>query len=218
MKKLICLLLALLILISLVACGGDTPDTDEDPKQTVGDEKPDKNTEPSNDETQQTDPTETEPTDISLRIYGEIYVSYPSDWTVKKDAPSVFFVQNSDCLVNLLCRRASSFDGELEDIVAFMSQTFADDSSKYCSGSIYGSEIETTSMERSTVAGYDCVKFEGTIKNGDWDCHVYGYGLIVEDRVMMITGLVSAKAQDAGMIAEIDALTDSIAASIKVKN
>lgn len=216
MKKIICLLLALLMIFSLAACGGNG--TQGDTKPPKDDDKPTQSTPPSTeDDNKTTEPSHTKPEDMLLRVYGKIYVKYPSDWEVESDTQSLYVLQGKECLVNVLYRNVSMFEGELEDIVPFLSRTFADAASKYCTGSIYGGEIVTTSMERSTVAGYDCVKFEGTIENGDWDCHVYGYGLIVEDRVIMITGLVSAKDQDADMIAEIDALTDRIAASIEVK-
>ena len=121
-------------------------------------------------------------------------------------------------MVSIAHNKLSKFEGELEDIIDFLSSNFSADASSYSEGSISGHKIETTSTERGKVADFDCVRFTGKITNdGGWDCHVYGYAMIVEDRVLMITGLVSVEAQDAGMIAEINALTDQIAESVYVK-
>lgn len=215
MKKLICLLLALLMIFSLAACGGNG--TQGDTKPPKDDDKPTQSTPSNTEDNKPTQPVQTKPNEVSLKIAGNIYVSYPSDWRTEDVYRGVVLYQSDAALVNVTHNKVSAFEGELEDIVTQLSDAFVEGSYGYSQGSIYGNAIEPTSIERGTVAGYDCIKFVGSIKTGDWNCHVYGYGLIVEDRVIMITGLVSAKAQDADMIAEIDALTDRIAASIEVK-
>lgn len=216
MKKIVCIILAVLMVISLVACNGPASGTE-------GTKNPQK-------ETQAPKPTETEPvgtdgkttepekTEKKLKIIGDLYISHPAEYKSADLARTKMVIQSSACVVSIAYDKTSALEGDLEDAIALLSQAFANDSSSYCEGSISGNEIETTSTERGTVAGFDCVRFSGKIKNGGgWDCHVYGYTMIVEDRVLMITGLVSTQAQDAGMIAEIDALTDRIAASVYVK-
>ncbi len=216
MKKIICLLMAMLLVFGLVACGGNDTEGDTKPNngKTPTTQTGTSGTEPNKD----TKPTQPAINDVEVEVDNDVYVKYPSDWRLEDVYRGVVMYRDDARLVNVTYKKASSFDGALEDIVSYLSEAFVEGSYGYSQGSIYGHDIVPSTVERSTVAGYDCVKFEGIINNDRWDCHVYGYGLIVEDLVIMITGLVSAKDQDADMIAEIDALTDRIAASIEVKN
>lgn len=216
MKKIVCLVLAVLMLVSLAACNRPAVGTEstKNPQKETQAPKPTE-TEP---EATEAKPTEDQKKGTDLKIYGDIYVVYPEPWRTEENSRTNIFYQDETCLVGITSKKGSSFEGELEDIIPYLSEAFANDVSSYSKGLLAGQEIETASVERGTVAGFDCVKFTGKINNNDnWDCHVYGYAMIVEDRVLMITGLVSTEAQDAGMIAEINALTDQIAESVYVK-
>ena len=71
-------------------------------------------------------------------------------------------------------------------------------------------------LKKVTVAGRDSIKFIGTVNNDDeWDCHVYGYTFIINNKAYALIGLVSAKEQDPEMIKEIDERIDKMAATIR---
>ena len=216
MKKIICLLLALLMIFSLAACGDNGNTDDSKPEGT-------KNERPNNDTTNgtQNPPATSEPAQNGkvLQIpYNEIYLTAPDGWDVANCDDSFVVCQTSDCLVSISYQWHVEFEGQLDDVMDLLLPRFVADAALYSKGRVDVANLEVRSTENGTIAGYDSIRFTAKIRNRDeWDCHVYGYAVVVNNIPLMITGLVSAKAQDADMIAEIDALTDRIAASIEVK-
>lgn len=216
MKRLICLLLAVAMLLSMAACGGQTSGGDTEPEETKKQSQGDsKETKPE--DTEETKPSQ--PDTVTIQVPGkEVYFSCANGWVVDRRSQSTLVYQNEESLVSISYDWVNEFNGELEDLVTFLNFAFTFDAYSYAKGNIYGAQISTTDTERCTIGGYEAVRFTGTISNkGEWDCHVYGYTCTVDGVNLMICALVSTQAQDADMIAEIDALTDQIAASVRTE-
>lgn len=217
MKKVICILLALVMVLSLAACGKQP--ADKQPEDTKEPASVQGNDNKETEATQEQIPTEIEDENTEIRVPGEkIYFYAPSGWEVEKQNLSTVVKQGKDCLVSICYDWPMSYEFDLEEMISRLGYNFTADADSEGQGYIVNSTIEVTSTEKTTVAGYDCVVFTGVVSNdGNWNCHVYGYTFVVNNVELMVVGIVSAQAQDAQMIADINALTDQIAASVTTK-
>lgn len=87
---------------------------------------------------------------------------------------------------------------------------------------LFGEDIVVTSSEQVTMAGYDSIKYTGTIVNSPtdddtWNCYVYGYTFIIDDAPYAVIGIVTTREQEQSMIDEMIAEVDEIAASIRTE-
>jgi hypothetical protein len=214
MKKFITLLFTLLMILCLVACGTsdmEESQPDSESTQTVETTEPiqvEESHGPDNDGSDST----------LISVPGEqIYFSAPGGWVVKDENLSRIVANNEDCLVSI-CYGWPTSDVDLIETITRLGKYFTTDASINSHGFIRNSNIEVTSTEKSAVAGYDCIVFNGVVDNGgNWDCHVYGYTFVVNNVELMVVGLVSTQEQDAQMISDINKLTDQIAASVRTE-
>lgn len=212
MKKMITMLLVLALALSVCGCAGDVNENTTDGTKETNSTQQTENTQtqPSTEETAQ----KTEEKVCQLAGKG-IYFSYPSDYVLDSGTYSKIVRKSDECLVAVYYNWQTSFDNPADMIPAY-SETFMRDVSGKSKGYLRTSKIETTSVQNGSVAGCDCVVFNGKASNdGEWDCHLYGYALTIGEVNIMVIGLVSTKAQDAQMIADTDALTDRIAATLR---
>lgn len=214
MKQLTCLALVLVLMLSLVACGSETQNTETNPQNSVV-----STTTPKETQTTTVSPDAEDKTEQLIKVPGkQIYFSTDVDWGVDNDDLAIMLYENRDCMVGICYNWISEFDGNYEGLIESLSADFVSEASSKCHGYIRTSQLEVLSNEMCNVAGYDCMKFTGKINNdGNWDCHVYGYAYEVDGVQLMVIGIVSTPEQDAAMIADIDALTDQIAASVRTE-
>jgi hypothetical protein len=218
MKRLIVLLFAIAMFLCLAAC--DTSEMEESRPDSESIETIE-TTEPTTHTEGNAEHPEAGQKDTTIRVPGEkIYFYAPSGWEVEKENLSTVVQQSKDCLVSICYNWPWPITEErdLTNVIAELGYNFTSDASSESRGYIVNSTIEVTSTEKSTVAGYDCVIFTGVVDNdGNWDCHVYGYTFVVNNVELMVVGLVSTQEQDEQMIADINALTDQIAASVRTE-
>lgn len=212
-KQVVAGLLTLALALSVCGCAGDVnKNTTDGTKETNS--------------TQQTENTQTQPSmeatsavnnQKTVKIPGyQVYFSYSSEYVLDSGTYSKILRKSDECLVAVYYNWKGSFDDPADMIPAY-SETFMRDVSGKSKGNLLNSKIETTSVQNGSVAGYDCVVFDGkTYNRGEWECHLYGYALTIGEVNIMVIGLVSTKAQDAQMIADTDALTDQIAATLRI--
>ena len=217
MKKVICFLLALVMVLSLTACGKQP--ASKQPEETKAQTPVQGNEDQATEATEAQTPTEAEKENQEIRVPGEkIYFYAPSGWEIEKENLSTVVKQGKDCLVSICYNWPMSYEFDLEAMISSLGYNFTADADSEGRGNVVNSTIEVTSSDKSTVAGYDCVVFTGVVHNdGGWDCHVYGYTFVVNNVELMVVGIVSAQEQDAQMIKDINALTDQIAASVTTK-
>lgn len=213
MRKFLSVLLVIMLVVSLVACANNnTPDDTNEPSSTNSEEQAS-----TNNETPTSSSSETKENVKTAQIPGrEIYVDYSSSMRKKDQAYTVLMYENNDALVGLSFKNDGGFNGSLDDVVNLFKSDFINDAATSSSGDLYGSEISITSSQKTTMANRESIKFSGTVRNKDtWDCHVYGYAFIIDNIPCAVIGLVSAQAQDASMISEIDAHVEEIASTIR---
>lgn len=214
MRKLTCLALVLMLTLSLAACGNESNNTETNPQSSA---------------VSTTTPKETQTTAMPqgtegkseqlIKVPGkQIYFSTDVDWKVDNDDLAIMLYENRDCMVGICYNWISEFDGNYEGLIESLSANFVSEASSKCHGYLRTSQVVVLTNEMCNIAGYDCMKFTGKIDNdGNWDCHVYGYAYVVNDVQLMVIGIVSTEDQDAAMIADINALTDQIAASVRTE-
>lgn len=213
MKKWICILMALVLMVGTTACGSEATEPAETPK---------------NDATTSGNVTTTVEQGINdttnvvqsagetLQVPAkEVYFTCPEGWSYRKKTYSYVLFETEESLVAVSYNWVDSYNGDVAGIVDFLAANVMGDVAAYTKGNMWTSSISTTSKENTTIAGFDAVKFTGTAPNNDWNCHVYGYTMMVSGIPMMVMGLVSTPEQDPAMISEVDALTDQVAASIR---
>lgn len=213
MKKWICLLMALVLMVGTTACGSKATETTDTPKNdaTASDNSTTTVTQGMVDST-----TVAQTVGKTLRVPSkDIYFTCPEGWSSGKETHTTVLLETDECLVAVCYNWSTPYNGDLVGIIDFFGTDVMSDVASYSKGNLWTSKVNATSTENTTVAGLNAVKFTGTAPNNDWNCHVYGYTMMVNDLPMMVMGLVSTKAQDPAMISEVDALTDQVAASIR---
>ena len=213
MKKLLCVILALLLTVSLFGCGkpNDEPTDPAAPVQTDA---------PAKDDPTQA-PAQTDAPANACPVWKlpdrEIYGNYPDCWMCEDVGSTYMILQSKACML-AVTYTAEAADGDLEGVINQTNKQFFNEIASYCEGRIASSTIEVTESEKCTVAGFDSLRFTGTVSSaGEYDCHIYGYTFVIDGTGVMVCGLVTAKAQDAGMIAEINTLTDAMAQSVRTE-
>lgn len=212
MRKFLSVLLVIMLVVSLAACANNnTPDDTNKPTSTNSEEQAS-----TNNETPTSSSNETKENVKTAQIPGrEIYVDYSTSMRKKDQGNTVLMYKSNDCLVGLSYQK-TGFTGTLNDVVDLFKNSFINDAANSSRGDLYGSEISISSSQKTTMANRESIKFTGTVRNEDsWDCHVYGYAFIIDNIPCAVIGLVSAQAQDASMISEIDAHVEEIASTIR---
>ena len=214
MKKALCLILAVLFLMSLAACSSD-PVSNTNPSENNQTEN---RTDPTDQTNGTTESTSGQNTANTLQVPSkEIYFDCPEGWTFSKETYSTVLMETDESLIAVCYNWAVPYEGDLAGIVDFFSAGVMRDVASYSKGYLGASSITTANKSETTIAGMNAVKFTGSAPNTEWNCHVYGYTMIVDGIPMMVMGLVSTQAQDASMIAEIEALTDQVANSVRTE-
>lgn len=215
MKKLLSALMAVILVLSLAACAPGKPtETTKDNTQT-----PSEGTAAPTEQTAEpTEATQAQPAEQTLQVPSkEIYFNCPEGWGDAEATYCTVLLETDECLVAVCYNWAIPYEGELEGLVEYFGPGVMRDVASYSKGYLGAATITAQTTEKTTVAGFDSVKFTGTAPNTEWNCHVYGYTMIVSGIPMMVMGMVSTPEQDAAMIAEINALTDQVAASLRTQ-
>lgn len=216
MKKVLCMILAALLVLSMAACNmipaKDPKPTDENP---ISVDPTNKQETPKDTTPVTTAPQEPDGLTWETPV-GDIAVNYPDGWIAVEAGTALLVLQTKECMVAVVYNSADDVGGNLEKVVDVSSRFFLNEAASYCEGRVRDEIVKVTSTEPCTMAGFDSLRFNGTVNSaGEYDCHAYGYTFVINDVNLMVIGLVTAKAQDQQMIADIDALTDQIAASVR---
>ncbi len=152
----------------------------------------------------------------------KIYVDCPTSLRTKNRPRTLIMYNSRSSLIGLTFLKANEFEGNIENVVSSINDSFFKDISGYSDGELDGSKIKVINQEYIKVGNYNCIKFVGTAKNKDfdgneWDSYVYGYSFIINDIPVAVIGIVSDKSQETNMINEIKQNVDAIASTIRTE-
>lgn len=216
MKKFLLVLLVAMLVFSMVACS-IVPETDN---THSSDEK----TGESTTENQKPEDTLTESKQpvLSGKIWKvptyDIYVTCPNEWITSERYGVQAIFKDKDAMVAVTYCLEDEISDDLESVIVPATKSIIQNAYIYCAGGIADSSVEVKSTSECKMGGFDSLQFTGVIPNSNgYDCHTYGYSFIINGVGIVVCGIVSAPEQDPAMIAQIDALTDQVAASVRTE-
>lgn len=212
MKKVLSILLILALVTSLSACGSGTKDEPLD-TSTQGTSDYVSSETQSNDNQEKTDLAYGQ----TFKLPGKnIFIDYRDD---KRESSgggySTAFYKDENSLSAFSYDVISEYSGDLDDVIKHLSKNLCSEVSVYCKGSIASSDLVITESSSVTIAGYQAIKFVGTINNGVIDCFTYGYSFVINDVPCMVVGIVSEENQQQNLIDEISKEVDTMASTLR---
>lgn len=213
MKKMMCLLLCVIMLVSLAACGSKP--SQEDETVSAPDAAVETSPKAETAAAEESRAQEDEETYVYQVPMEEIYCNYPAKLTYFTQSYTQLLFTGKDALVGL-CFSFENYTGSLDEVYNFLMPHFLDDASTSSRCTLFGAEYQLNSSESVTVNGLDSCKFDVTVTCEEgWDCHVYGYSFVFDGIAYAVIGLVSTEEQASDMIEEYDGLVDQIAATVR---
>lgn len=235
-KKIIVLLTIVCMLLSLVACGEDkTPNTtnnDENQVQTDINDTEDASDELIADGEKDEDEKQSDRTSRRLQKCCPIYYDYSSDYYLEAESGLDVIVSinpengEAEVMIGLFDDVLEEFEGTLEEVIDYLNKSIFIAALTGAGGGLayglFGEEIQVTSSEKVTMAGYDSMKYTGTIVNSPtdddiWNCYVYGYTFLIDEAPYTVLGFVTTREQEQSTIDEMIAEVDAIAGSIRTE-
>ena len=219
MKKILLIVVVISMLISSVSCGAPDAGSDAatDTKSSVSDSETQKEK-----DTQMitADTTKAEDKKVWKISTHEIYVDYPSDWISVNSSGALVVMKDKKSMANVYYTTDSAEVANMEGSIPTLIKKIVNRVFSYCEGSVSGVTPVVNSTEKCTIGGFEGIKFTATITTKEsqpYDCPVYGYCIKVGDVVAIVSGMVTARDQNAKMSDDINALVEQIAASIRAK-
>ncbi len=152
----------------------------------------------------------------TIKISGtNVYINYSSNLRFKKQSNSILFYNSNDALVGITFN-TTKYNGDLKNIINLLINDFINDSATSSSGNIYNQQFNLDDTVNVKINNNDGIKFWGMVENqGGWNCHVYGYALVVDEIPILFTGIVSSQEQSSDLIQEIENRVDAMVKTIR---
>lgn len=205
MKKIFALILAMALCISLVACGGETKEPQNENNDTSI-------TESKNDETESTNKEETKDSvELSLTYkvpMKNVYVDAPNYQEIEEGYTELFIVHESKYVAITSDRK--SIAASVKDAHEIAFNKFKTNMQNY-EGGVNG--ISIVKEETKQINGIEVYSFEGKINYGKdnvYDGYAKGYAFILDGVPCEIIGSVIDDSQSDALINEISAVVDAM--------
>ena len=211
MKKVLCVLLTVLMLLSMVACGK----TPADPVKTTV--EPTETTQKNQETTEQTEPNNDEEMQMQQFMFPlvKVYCNVPEEYERVSRGCVALAIKNDAFVASVHNGDIGAYSGELEGILEFVAEDYLFETNIFLYKEIAAEELKASTVEAVTVSGYDAVKFGGPVKNiGNTFYEIYGYAMIIEDRPVVFMGILCSEDQAQADLEEMQELVDLMAGSI----
>lgn len=210
MKRLLSVILAMVLLLTMVACGnqsdegGETPNVDNSQTQSQTESDVTKN-EPSNDDK------------VTLayayKVSGKnIVVDVPNYQEINKGFTQLYIMHGEKYVAITAAKNSSATDLETAHDDAFAK--FKENVQNYS----YVNFLTVKNDSTETVNGVEVYKYEGTVNCGKdtvYDAYVIGYSFIMDGVPCTITGSVIDQAQSQDMIDEIKTTVEAMIKTLR---
>lgn len=210
MKRLLSIIIAMFMMLTMVACGnqsdegGETPNVDNSQTQSQTENDTTKD-EPSNDNK------------ITLayayKVSGKnIVVDVPNYQEINKGFTQLYIMHGQKYVAITAAKNSSATDLETAHDDAFAK--FKENIQNYS----YVNSLTVKNDSTETVNGVEVYKYEGTMNCGKdtiYDAYVIGYSFIMDGVPCTITGSVIDQAQSQDMIDEIKATVEAMIKTLR---
>ena len=210
MKRLLSLIIAMFMMLTMVACGnqsdegGETPNVDNSQTQSQTENDTTKD-EPSNDNK------------VTLayayKVSGKnIVVDVPNYQEINKGFTQLYIMHGQKYVAITAAKNSSATDLNTAHDDAFAK--FKENIQNYS----YVNSLTVKNDSTETVNGVEVYKYEGTVNCGKdtvYDAYVIGYSFIMDGVPCTITGSVIDQAQSQDMIDEIKATVEAMIKTLR---
>ena len=209
MKKVLCVLLAVVMLLSMVAC------SKEEPKDTANAPVTSEDTQPQKETTEATEETQKEEYQKFQLPRMEMYCNTPIESGATTNKRVAVVTGYEAYIGTVFCGGTDEYSGELEGILAYASDDYVNDVAYFLYSDLDAETLKAVSSERTSVSGYDAVKFAESVRTtSDKYYEIYGYAMIIEDRPVVFMGILCSEDQAQADLEEMQELVDLMAGSI----
>lgn len=214
MKKLLCLVLALLLLLAMTACGNNSKNNDETPNT----ESSQTQNSSSNDTTDEPNKDEGIKFTNSYKVPGKkIVVDVPDYQEMEKGYTQLYILHGVKYVA--VTADDSVTASSLKDAHDIAFAKFKENIQNYS----YVNDLKITSDSEESIAGVTVYKYEGTLncaldysdRENSYDAYVIGYSFIMDNVPCTITGSVIDQEQSQDMIAEMKATVEAMIKTLR---
>ena len=211
MKKVLCVLLTVLMLLSMAAC------SKEEPQDTANVPVTSEDTQPQKESTEATEETKKEEESLQEFMFPlmPMCCKVPEEYERETNRSVALAIKNDSFFATIYNGEQGSYSGELEGILQFVAEGYLFDTNIYLYMEIEEEELKASQVEAVTVSGYDAVKFGGPVKNiGNTFYEIYGYAMIIDNTPVVFMGILCSEDQAQADLEEMQELVDLMAGSI----
>lgn len=211
MKKiLICLISSTLMFLGITGCMNN---------EAVSNENNDVNTNNTtnnnvNSSTNQTEQSKYNQEESLASI--DAYVNYRDDALRVEGVSSFLYAYPKQRASATVVFSTDPYEGDLNGVLDTLMPVFGRAVKGYMRGTFTGNELKLAHSEKVTVAGFDSIRFQGTIYNNITDCYIYGYTFIINGQPCMIAGVVASDEQEQELIDNVTRDADEMAKTIRL--
>lgn len=213
MKKVLCVLLAAMMLLTMAACGAKPEATDPTKAQTGATEA----TKPHKETTEATEATEKEADSYQKFMFPlmEVFCKVPEEFGRTTNG-NIAVATGCDEYILTICNGfPGDYSGDLEGMLSHFAVDFESYTAVFLLADLNAEELKNVSCEKTTASGYDAVKFGSTVKNkSDKNYEIYGYAMIIDNAPVVFMGVLCSDDQAKADLEEMQDLIDLMAGSI----
>lgn len=223
MKKFLALMMCAIVVLSLVACGDNSPVTQPSGPDTSTTTPSEESTNNNSDTNPSATPSKDE-YESYVKIGGKsIYVNYKNGRRDDVGASSVVLHSTAVDMTAVVYEVNQAFNGTYKDVFALLNDgRIFKDIAMYADAD-FNDHSKTYIMETKTtkdvkVNGNDMQQFEAVVKDANGrGCFVYGYAFVIEGVPCMVTGFVLSADQEQTLVDSVKAEVSAMIETVRTK-
>ncbi len=210
MKKLLCLITVIFLLLSMTACGNSTQEENNNPS-TDNSQSQQSNSETTNNE--KDDDSNEITFSYSYKVPGKnIVIDVPNYQEMEKGFTQLYILHGEKYVAVTAAKNSTATDLSVAHTDAFAK--FKENIQNYS----YVNSLNVTQDATETINGIEVYKYEGTMNCGKdtiYDAYVIGYSFVMDGVPCTVTGSVINQEQPADMIAEMKATVEAMIKTLR---
>lgn len=210
MKKLLCLITVIFLLLSMTACGNSTQEENNNPSVNNSQSQT-TNSEETNNE--KDDDSNKITFTYSYKVPGKnIVIDVPNYQEMEKGFTQLYILHGEKYVAVTAAKNSTATELSVAHEDAF--EKFKENIQNYS----YVNSLTVTQDATETINGIEVYKYEGTMNCGKdtiYDAYVIGYSFVMDGVPCTVTGSVINQEQPADMIAEMKATVEAMIKTLR---